>query len=56
MAFDLKLSSLMVQKVRVMLLTLTLMDQLSTTQIMLVVQMLTQQVQPTPVGVAALLS
>ena len=56
MIFDLELSSPMVRKVRAMLLTLILMDQTSTTRIMLVVRMLAQQVQAAPVGVAMLLS
>ena len=52
--FDAELPSKEVRKVRAMLLTLTLMDQSSTTRITLVVRTLTQQVQPAPVGAATL--
>ena len=52
--FDAELPSPMVRKVRAMPLTLSLMNQSSTTRITLVVRTLTQQVQPAPVGAATL--
>ena len=56
MTFDADLSSKKVQKVRVMLLILSLMNHSSMARITLVVLASTQQARPAPVGAAALLS